>query len=52
MTIDQGLDEASLTSFACITAMANLQQQRHQLRILDAADHALITHAIAPQATR
>jgi hypothetical protein len=47
--IDEGLAEAITTSFVHITAMADLQHQHHQFMVHDAADDAIITHAIAPQ---
>jgi hypothetical protein len=47
--IDEGHAEAITTSLVHITAMADLQHEHHQLIILNAADHAVITHAIAPQ---
>ena len=46
--IDEGHADAITSSLVHITAMANLQHEHHQFMILDAADHAVITHAIAP----
>ena len=47
--IDEGLGESGLASLVHISAMANLKHEHHQIMVLDAADHAVITHAIAPE---
>ena len=40
--IDEGLGEVCLISLVQLAAMADLEHEYHQLKILDAADHAII----------